>query len=110
MCHMSLQPHVMSHVLVPLGLVDRDVTAPRTHGDQGWGLMAEQAPAGLRMRRQAELFVRQATARNRLPLDYSVNSLRVVDFIVDGLRKEAPTVAASSTCCSGSASTPARCS
>ncbi|WP_369261479.1 hypothetical protein [Streptomyces sp. R35] len=52
--------------------------------------MAEQASAELRMRRHAELFVRQATARNRLPLDYSVNSLRVVDFIVDGLRKGSP--------------------
>ena len=35
-------------------------------------------------------FVGQATARNRLPLDYSVASLRVVDFIVDGLRKGEP--------------------
>ncbi|MEU1202984.1 hypothetical protein ABZ446_43205 [Streptomyces sp. NPDC005813] len=49
--------------------------------------MEERGPAELRMRRHAELFVRQVTARNRLPLDYSVNSLRVIDFILDGLRK-----------------------
>jgi hypothetical protein len=61
---------------------------------------AGQRPAGLRtparmpveqgMRGRADRFVRQATAHSRLPLDYSVNSLRVVDFIVDGLRKGAP--------------------
>ncbi|MFF9111745.1 MULTISPECIES: hypothetical protein [unclassified Streptomyces] len=39
------------------------------------------------MRPHAAAFVARATARNRLPLDYSVRSLRVVDFIVDGLRK-----------------------
>jgi hypothetical protein len=39
------------------------------------------------MRRHAAEFVRGVTARNRLPLDYTVASLRVVDFIVDGLRK-----------------------
>ncbi|MGW0819864.1 hypothetical protein [Streptomyces sp. NPDC002845] len=41
------------------------------------------------MRWCAGEFVRRVTARNRLPLDYSVNSLRVVDVIVDGLRKGA---------------------
>ncbi|PZT70478.1 hypothetical protein DN402_13660 [Streptomyces sp. SW4] len=35
----------------------------------------------------AAAFVARVTARNRLPLDYSVASLRVVDFMVDGLRK-----------------------
>ncbi|WP_461069243.1 hypothetical protein [Streptomyces pseudoechinosporeus] len=39
------------------------------------------------MRRCAAGFVTRVTARNRLPLDYSVASLRVVDFLVDGLRK-----------------------
>ncbi|MFH8804392.1 hypothetical protein ACH4F6_33285 [Streptomyces sp. NPDC017936] len=39
------------------------------------------------MRACAAGFVARATARNRLPLDYSVASLRVVDFLVDGLRK-----------------------
>ncbi|POX54280.1 hypothetical protein C3489_13960 [Streptomyces sp. Ru71] len=39
------------------------------------------------MRPHAAAFVARATARHRLPLDYSVRSLRVVDFIVDGLRK-----------------------
>ncbi|MEU1346268.1 hypothetical protein [Streptomyces sp. NPDC005795] len=35
-------------------------------------------------------FVRRVTARNRLPLDYSVASLRVVDRITDGLRRAGP--------------------
>ncbi|WP_307544482.1 hypothetical protein [Streptomyces sp. V3I8] len=39
------------------------------------------------MRQHAAQFVRDVTARSRLPLDYSVASLRVVDFIVDGLRR-----------------------
>ncbi|MFD6415735.1 hypothetical protein [Streptomyces sp. NPDC060194] len=43
-------------------------------------LSAEEMRAGV-----AE-FIRRVTARNRLPLDYSVASLRVVDRIVDGLR------------------------
>ncbi|MFF4348163.1 hypothetical protein [Streptomyces sp. NPDC001530] len=52
--------------------------------------MEERAPVEWRMRRYAAQFVRQITARHRLPLDYSENSLRVVDFIVDGLRKGTP--------------------
>lgn len=32
-------------------------------------------------------FVSRVTARNRLPLDYSERSLRIVDFLIDGLRK-----------------------
>ncbi|MFG2128074.1 hypothetical protein ACGFNV_09760 [Streptomyces sp. NPDC048751] len=39
------------------------------------------------MRRHATEFVTRVTARSRLPLDYSVASLRVVDFLIDGLRK-----------------------
>ncbi|MFF7339114.1 hypothetical protein ACFZAT_17385 [Streptomyces sp. NPDC008163] len=39
------------------------------------------------MRRYAAGFVAYATARNRLPLDYTVASLRVADFLIDGLRK-----------------------
>ncbi|MBC9729127.1 hypothetical protein H8R17_31365 [Streptomyces sp. TRM68367] len=39
------------------------------------------------MRAAAAAFVARVTARNRLPLDYSVASLRVVDFLIDGLRK-----------------------
>jgi hypothetical protein len=87
----------MFGALVPLGLVDRDVTAPRMcapevrgHVDMGSevrGVMEERTPAAVWMRRHAAQFVRQIRARNRLPLDYSVNSLRVVDFIVDGVRK-----------------------
>ncbi|MFE2492706.1 hypothetical protein ACFXKX_12660 [Streptomyces scopuliridis] len=38
------------------------------------------------MRSGVAEFVRRVTARNRLPLDYSVASLRVVDRVVDGLR------------------------
>jgi hypothetical protein len=39
------------------------------------------------MRVCAAGFVARVTARQRLPLDYSVASLRVVDFLVDGVRK-----------------------
>ncbi|MER6675779.1 hypothetical protein [Streptomyces sp. NPDC000983] len=39
------------------------------------------------MRGHAADFVTRVTARSRLPLDYSVASLRVVDFLADGLRK-----------------------
>lgn len=39
------------------------------------------------MRPYAATFVTRVTARNRLPLDYSVASLRIVDFLIDGLRK-----------------------
>ncbi|MFD5267031.1 hypothetical protein [Streptomyces sp. NPDC058335] len=39
------------------------------------------------MRACAAGFVARVGARGRLPLDYSVASLRVVDFLVDGLRK-----------------------
>ncbi|MEV0690931.1 hypothetical protein [Streptomyces sp. NPDC050388] len=40
------------------------------------------------MRAYAGAFVSHVTARKRLPLDYSVASLRLVDFLVDGLRKD----------------------
>ncbi|WP_443055889.1 hypothetical protein [Streptomyces sp. IBSBF 3136] len=39
------------------------------------------------MRSRAAGFLARVTTRNRLPLDYSERSLRVVDFLVDGLRK-----------------------
>jgi hypothetical protein len=39
------------------------------------------------MRPYAVEFVARITARHRLPLDWSVASLRVVDHLVDGLRK-----------------------
>jgi hypothetical protein len=39
------------------------------------------------MRSCASAFVTRATVRSRLPLDYSERSLRVVDFLIDGLRK-----------------------
>ncbi|MCQ4213529.1 hypothetical protein [Streptomyces longispororuber] len=41
------------------------------------------------MRRHAAAFVARV-ASSRLPLDYSVASLRVVDFLIDGLRKGSP--------------------
>ncbi|MEV8566657.1 hypothetical protein AB0436_13950 [Streptomyces sp. NPDC051322] len=50
-------------------------------------------PRAGEMRWHAAYFVAQVTAvraraaRGRLPLDYSVASLRVADFLVDGLRK-----------------------
>lgn len=44
-------------------------------------------PRAEEMRARAAAFVAHVTARNRLPLDYSERSLRVVDFMVDGLRK-----------------------
>jgi hypothetical protein len=39
------------------------------------------------MRPCAADFVTRITARSRIPLDYSVASLRIVDFLIDGLRK-----------------------
>ncbi|MFI8190615.1 hypothetical protein ACIF8T_17695 [Streptomyces sp. NPDC085946] len=46
-----------------------------------------RVPHAAEMRSHAAAFVARVTARNRLPLDYSVASLRVVDFLIDGLRK-----------------------
>ena len=42
------------------------------------------------MRGYTSEFVAGLTARNRLPLDYSVASLRLVDLVVDGLRRNRP--------------------
>ncbi|MFR9796313.1 hypothetical protein ACL02U_10475 [Streptomyces sp. MS06] len=47
----------------------------------------ERLPCAAGMRAHAAAFVARATARSRLPLDYSVPSLRVVDHLLDGLRK-----------------------
>ncbi|MFJ4711037.1 hypothetical protein [Streptomyces sp. NPDC088785] len=46
-------------------------------------------PTAADMRRHATAFVARV-ASSRLPLDTSVASLRVVDFLIDGLRKGAP--------------------
>src|SRR4051812_41805521 len=57
---------------------------------KGWGPMGrtdERIPHANEMRRYAAAFVARVTAGNQLPLDYSAASLRVVDFLVDGLRK-----------------------
>ncbi len=50
------------------------------------GRHAGSTPGADEMRAHVGEFVRQLTARNRLPMDYSVASLRVVDFVVDGIR------------------------
>ena len=47
----------------------------------------ERAPGAHEMGPYAAAFVTGVTARHRLPLDYSVASLRIVDFLIDGLRK-----------------------
>ncbi|MGR8008749.1 hypothetical protein [Streptomyces hypolithicus] len=47
-------------------------------------------PGASGMREYVAEFVTELTARNRLPLDYSVASLRLVDLVVDGLRRNAP--------------------
>ncbi|GGW84531.1 hypothetical protein GCM10010297_01380 [Streptomyces malachitofuscus] len=51
------------------------------------GAADERVPGAGQMRPCAAAFVARATGRSRLPLDYSVASLRVVDALVDGLRK-----------------------
>ncbi|WP_037884594.1 hypothetical protein [Streptomyces sp. NRRL S-646] len=47
----------------------------------------ERVPCASGMQASAAAFVARVTARNRLPLDYSERSLRLVDFLIDGLRK-----------------------
>jgi hypothetical protein len=47
----------------------------------------ERLPGAGQMRSYATAFVGRVAARGRLPLDYSVASLRLVDVLVDGLRK-----------------------
>ncbi|MEU9354367.1 hypothetical protein AB0D65_26175 [Streptomyces griseoloalbus] len=47
----------------------------------------ERLPGAGQMRSYAAALVDRVTARGRLPLDYSVASLRLVDMLVDGLRK-----------------------
>lgn len=47
----------------------------------------ECVPCAGEMQSYAAGFVARVTVRNRLPLDYSVASLRIVDFLIDGLRK-----------------------
>ncbi len=47
----------------------------------------ERVPRAPEMRGLTAAFVARLTARHRLPLDYSVASLRVVDSLIDGLRK-----------------------
>lgn len=51
------------------------------------GRADECTPGARGMRACAAGFVTRVTDRQRLPLDYSVASLRVVDFLVDGVRK-----------------------
>jgi hypothetical protein len=49
-------------------------------------------PGAAEMRVYAAGVVDRLTARSRLPLDYSVASLRIVDFMVDGVRRGRPEV------------------
>ncbi|MER6566270.1 hypothetical protein ABT288_08780 [Streptomyces sp. NPDC001093] len=51
------------------------------------GQVGERVPRAVEMRTCAAAFVSRVTARNRLPLDYSERSLRIVGFLIDGLRK-----------------------
>ncbi|MFD5470361.1 hypothetical protein [Streptomyces sp. NPDC127105] len=44
-------------------------------------------PCAKGMPRRAAVLVARLTERSRLPLDYSVASLRIVDFLIDGMRK-----------------------
>ncbi|MFF3325605.1 hypothetical protein [Streptomyces sp. NPDC002889] len=47
-------------------------------------------PEAARMQSHVAGFVTEMSRRSRLPLDYSVNSLRLVDLVVDGLRRSHP--------------------
>ncbi len=49
-----------------------------------------RTPGAAQMRAHAVTFTDTLTGRSRLPLDYSVASLRVVDGIVEGLRRGNP--------------------
>ncbi|WP_256355987.1 hypothetical protein [Streptomyces sp. PKU-EA00015] len=51
---------------------------------------AAQLPDADGMQGYAAGFVAEMNERSRLPLDYSVVSLRLVDFVVDGLRRGGP--------------------
>ncbi|MDF6021311.1 hypothetical protein [Streptomyces sp. JH34] len=42
------------------------------------------------MRAYVACFVAGLPERNRLPLDYSIASLRLVDLVIDGLRRDQP--------------------
>ncbi|WP_347879696.1 hypothetical protein [Streptomyces sp. Tu 2975] len=53
--------------------------------DHGAGL-----PDARGMRSYTARFVTEMSERSRLPLDYSVTSLRLVDVVVDGLRRNRP--------------------
>ncbi|MEU9700567.1 hypothetical protein [Streptomyces sp. NPDC047981] len=50
-------------------------------------MIEEQAPRAVEMKRYAVDFVGRITVRTRLPLDFGVASLGVVDRIIDGLRR-----------------------
>ncbi|MFF8841665.1 hypothetical protein ACF08N_02890 [Streptomyces sp. NPDC015127] len=51
---------------------------------------AAQLPDADGMQGYAAGFVAEMNERSRLPLDYTVVSLRIVDFVVDGLRRGGP--------------------
>jgi len=51
---------------------------------------AAQLPGADGMQSYAAGFVVEMSERSRLPFDYTVTSLRLVDFVVDGLRRNRP--------------------
>jgi hypothetical protein len=51
------------------------------------GRHAGSMPGAPEMRAYVAEFVRRLTVRKRIPLDYSVSSLRIVDVVVDGMRE-----------------------
>ncbi|MEU3734014.1 hypothetical protein AB0E81_32165 [Streptomyces sp. NPDC033538] len=61
---------------------DSSITGRNQRGDVGGGV-----PRACEMRAHATAFVRRVTARSRLPLDCSPACLRIVDLLVDGVRK-----------------------
>ncbi|GHE45058.1 hypothetical protein GCM10018785_13310 [Streptomyces longispororuber] len=48
----------------------------------------KKVPRAAEMRGYTRGFVARVTERNRLPLDFSVRSLRVVDSVLDGMRRD----------------------
>ncbi|MEE1927927.1 hypothetical protein V1J52_06920 [Streptomyces sp. TRM 70351] len=51
---------------------------------------ADSRPTARHMRPHVAAFVTRLTDRGRVPLDYTVDSLKVVDHIIDGLRRGSP--------------------
>lgn len=54
------------------------------------GVQRKRLPRAQQMRSYTAGVVRALTEQHRLPLDYSEASLHIVDFVVDGLRRDQP--------------------